>query len=51
MKKREMKAIYNDKDTNELKSVIVRGIKAADEKVEELKRLGHKEVMWTAIWQ
>lgn len=49
MKKREMKVIYNDKDTNELKSV--KGIKVADEKEKELKRLGHKEVMWTAIWQ
>lgn len=51
MTKREMKVVYNDKDTNELKSVRVKGIKAADEKEKELKRLGHKEVMWTAIWQ
>lgn len=51
MNKRKMKVVYNDKDTNELKNVIVRGSKAADEKVEELKRLGHKEVMWTAIWE
>ena len=51
MRKRKMKVIYNDKDTNELKSVIVKGIKAADEKAEELKRLGHKEVMWTAVWK